>query len=193
MTRQLDLNRLRATILENQKEGAALPVAQQRKIVVDREGRIAVGGDARDVTGPVTEVVQDTFHAAGSRAVEEARVYLPAATRFDVVDGFEVFTYTVSTNFGTPVVLSAYFDGSNYQVKLVSPELEHAWMNPHIGHIFEDGRLCLSTDHGGGQPTLRQAFAKSVVWAEGVAAMLAGAPVFPYSMNNEHDDDTDDE
>ncbi|MBS1816989.1 MAG: hypothetical protein JSU08_03580 [Acidobacteria bacterium] len=184
----LDLNKLRDTILANQRDAETLPVSQQKKVVVDREGRIAVGPQSTSLAGPVTEVPQDTFHTTPSHALLEARQYLPPTTRLDIIDGFEVFTYSVETSLGIKFVLAAYFDGSNYQVQLVEPELENEWKSPHRAHIFSsDGRLCLSNSHGGGQPTLRRAFAKSVVWAEGVAAMLAGSPVFPYSINNEDD------
>lgn len=162
-------------------------MSSQQKIFVDRDARIVMGTDVERAGGPVTEVNQDTFHAQHVSAREEARKYLPPDTRVDMIDGFEVFSYTVPTEFDVPIELAAYSDGTYYQVKLISPEVETAWKNPHTGHLFSDGQLCLSQSYGGGQPTLRQAYAKSVLWAQGIAAMIMGSERFPFSLNNEGD------
>ena len=57
-------------------------------------------------------------------------------------------------------------------------------MGAHAGHLYANGRLCLSQNGGSGQPTLEEAYSKSVLWATGMDVVLAGYP-FPFSPNNE--------
>lgn len=81
----------------------------------------------------------------------------------------------------------AYYDGAHYQVYVISPKLEDYWKNPHTGHIFADGRICFGVDYGSGQPTLKEAFAKSVLWANGISIARNGGGPFPFSANNRND------
>lgn len=80
-----------------------------------------------------------------------------------------------------------YFDGAFYQVYVISPKLEDYWSNPHTGHIYPDGRICFGSEFGNGQPTLREAFAKSVLWANGISVARHGGGQFPFSANNRSD------
>jgi hypothetical protein len=74
----------------------------------------------------------------------------------------------------------AFFDGSLYQVVLISPEVERQG-DSHAQHLFRDGYLCLSP-HGGVR-SLEHAYARSVLWANGYTAFrLTGQ--FPFSINN---------
>ena len=73
--------------------------------------------------------------------------------------------------------LFLWFDGSGYQVKVVSPDVDHH--RSHACHLFADGRICLGGEAGGGLPTLVSAYARSVVWANGFSAFLRRG-AFPY-------------
>ena len=56
----VDLNALRAAVIANQNRGDALPSDPTKQVVVDREGKVRLGGDIRQ--GEVaTQVPQETF------------------------------------------------------------------------------------------------------------------------------------
>jgi hypothetical protein len=90
---------------------------------------------------------------------------LPAATREVKVAGSRGFLFPVTSEAGDAYQLFLWFDGSGYQVKVVSPEVEGC--DPHVCHLFPGARLCLGSGAGGGQPTLEGAYAKAVLWANG--------------------------
>lgn len=56
----VDLNQLRHTLLESQRMGESLPATPSRQIVVDRDGNVILGTDAKHDT-PVTVVPQEIF------------------------------------------------------------------------------------------------------------------------------------
>ena len=58
----VDLNHLRKTILDSQREGVAYPQEASRKVVVNREGKVSLRSEAdpKDVQN-LTEVNQATF------------------------------------------------------------------------------------------------------------------------------------
>lgn len=120
--------------------------------------------------------------------------YLPADTPYHKVNGLDVWTFTKSTELGIQFVISLYFDPDEsipgYCAQLVSPEIEEAWMNQHVGHLFTDGVICFGYESMRTRKTLREAYAKSCLWAEGMAIMiqsqLNGMPThFPFSNNND--------
>jgi len=90
---------------------------------------------------------------------------LPASTREVKVAGVRGFLFPVTSEAGDPYQLFVWFDGSGYQVKVVSPEVEGC--DAHVCHLFLGARLCLGPGAGGGQATLEGAYAKSVLWANG--------------------------
>ena len=75
--------------------------------------------------------------------------------------------YPVLTSSGDRYKLFLWFDGSGYQVKVVSPEVEGCDARlpplPRGAHLPRPGA-------GGGMATLEGAFAKSVLWANGFSA-----------------------
>jgi hypothetical protein len=93
---------------------------------------------------------------------------LPAATREVNVGGTRGFLYPVTSEAGDPYKLFLWFDGSGYQVKVVSPEVEGC--DPHVCHLFPGGRICLGPGAGGGMDALDAAYAKSVLWVNGFSA-----------------------
>lgn len=56
----VDLNQLRHTLLESQRAGESLPAIPSRQIVVDRDGNVIMGTDAKPDM-PVTVVPQEIF------------------------------------------------------------------------------------------------------------------------------------
>ncbi len=178
--RSLDLNRLRDLILEHQRRGEELPVRPAEKVFVDPEGRILLGPPSGKEQ-VLSEVPQGIFAGWDKRLArdrEAAARKLPANTRFLVVDGVPGWLYTITDEFGRSYTMFLYFDGSLYQVKVVWPEVEGRY-DPHRGHLFRDGRICLGPN--GGLPTLEQAYAKSVLWANGFT-VFERTGIFPFSL-----------
>ena len=198
----LDLNQLRSTLRENARRGDVRPDEPRRKIVVDRDGKIRHGNEVGLSDGrELSEVPQDLFaglgsalrsifaedrgtaslsHFGGDRLARDRAVVrekLPWGTTEVAVDGTTGFVYGFTNDFGEFYRMVAYFDGSEYQVKVVEPEIES-----HYGvgdaHVFSDGRLCLRPP-AGGMPTLAEAYAKSVLWADGFTVRRHGN-AFPW-------------
>ncbi|MBS2539439.1 hypothetical protein KGQ20_42515 [Catenulispora sp. NF23] len=180
-----DLNRLRDIIRSAQQEGQQYPVDPKARISVGSEGEIYTGPAP---TGqPLSKVQHGTFAArVRGREVEDLRwaaQHMPHNTRFIDHRDARGWCYTFLSQMGRSYTMFAYFDGISYQVKLVEPRLE-GLVGVHTGHLFANGKLCLSQAGGSGQPTLEEAYSKSVLWATGMDVVLAGHP-FPFSVNNE--------
>ena len=61
---QLDLERLRAVVLDNRRAGEARPRERRRQVFVDPSGRVLVGDDAdADGVRQLSEVHQAVFAA----------------------------------------------------------------------------------------------------------------------------------
>jgi hypothetical protein len=118
-------------------------------------------------------------HVERERAVASAK--LPPDTRLLEVDGIWGWLYSFRDELGDRYTMFAYHDGSQYQVKVVEPEVEGRF-SPHSGHLFGDGRICLSATLTG-LATLELAYAKSVLWANGFSIFLRTGK-FPFSRNN---------
>lgn len=103
---------------------------------------------------------------------------LPPSTRHLTVDGVRGWLYPISTELGDEFRLFLYFDGAGYQVKVIEPDLEGRF-DPHASHLLPDGRLCLSEVAGAGAATLEEAYARSVVWCNGMSVFLREER-FPY-------------
>ena len=181
----IDLNALRSTILANQANNTVNPANPSRAIVVDKNAKIHLANEVPTGQEPAV-IQQDVFHA---RVDEERRVvtrFLPTTTRPMVVDGTSGWYFSFVCEFGSRYEMFAYFDGSFYQVNVLSPVVEEKFQSAHTGHIFKDGNICFGANYGSGRPTLEEAYAKSVLWANGFSAMLvAGDDKFPFSLNNQ--------
>jgi hypothetical protein len=126
-------------------------------------------------------VLADRFTHRFTRTLRDAAVVevkLPATTRQLTVEGARGWLYPVTTDAGDAFELFLYFDGSAYQVKVVSPEVEGR-ADPHACHLFADGRICFGDGPEGGMPTLESAYAKSVFWCNGYSVYRRTAR-FPF-------------
>ena len=186
MSNPVDLNLLRRNVLSNQTSSDPRPNDRSRQVLVDREGGIRLGSD---VASPeeerrLSKVPQETFANRPEREKRVAATKMPRNTRPIITpDGVSGWLYRVRCELGTEYQLFAYHDGQYYQVMLVSPVLEHHWHNPHTGHLYSNGRICFGTRYNSGQPSLEDAFAKSVLWANGISVALRTG-TFPFSINN---------
>lgn len=103
---------------------------------------------------------------------------LPSNTRESTLDGTTYWTYSVTCKLGRRYTMTLYFDGHEYQVRVLSPKipsdvgLKDSDINIHKCHYFPNGRLCLDPP-GNGAKSLEEAFAKSVVWATGFSIYVA--------------------
>lgn len=105
--------------------------------------------------------------------------------------GRDTFVFTKNTELGILFTIAVYYDPDErgYCAQLVEPKIERAWQNVHVGHIFSDGVICLGGESQRAKPTLLDAYAKSCLWAEGMAVMVAShlaqePSEFPFSNNN---------
>ncbi len=121
--------------------------------------------------------------------------HMPANTRYVRSGGRDVWIFGKRTEVGIDFEIAIYYDPdeAGYCAHLVSPEIEDAWRNPHIGHIFGDGVICLGGASMRSRTKMLDAYAKSCLWAEGIALMLMskrlGRPTaFPFSVNNTQDE-----
>ena len=180
----LDMNRLRALVLASQRDGQPLAHSAERQIVVDREGNIYVGRDRTPVAGPLSQVHTGTFAASSRIARDRALAVerLPSNTTWIDEDGVQGFLFTIQTELGDPFTMFLFHDGTGYQVEVVDPALEEDH-DPHQIHLFTNGLICWGEPMGIGLATLEMAFAKSVLWANGVSVYLHTRR-FPFSANN---------
>jgi hypothetical protein len=115
-----------------------------------------------------------------------SKTKMPRNTLEIVSDGCIGFRYGVTCELGNPYTLFAYFNGSRYRVLVVHPEVEKSegWGS---GGAFEtkvlpDDSICLEPTMQGCR-TLEEAFAKSVLWANGYS-IWAQAGRFPWNATN---------
>jgi len=187
MAKQIDLNVLRDTVLANQQSGQMVPTKPSESILVTKKGEIVQASDVDPIERRTFATVQqDTFHGRAEREIETVRKYMPANTQSHITEeGIRGWIYTFYCSFDRPYTMFAYFDGSFYQVVVVSPIVEERFCNEHTGHIYRDGRICMGYDCNSGRRTLEDAYAKSVLWATGMSSMLlSGNTTFPFSINN---------
>lgn len=180
----LDLNALRDRVLTNQNSGSTRPNDPAKSVTVDREGNMHFPTQPDKAVGPQSQIPQETFAASLQEDIATAGQYLPSNTRQITTDeGIAGFLYSFNTELGDNFTLFAFNDGANYQVQVVAPTVEDRFNNPHDGHIFSNGRICFGNGYGAGMPTLRDAFAKSVLWANGMSVAYRTGK-FPFSNNN---------
>ena len=182
-----DLNRLRDIIRNAQQQGQTYPVNPKARITVGPEGEIYTG-DAPEGQ-PLSKVQHGTFAArVDGREVADLRYaasHMPRNTQFIEHTDARGWCYSFRSQMGREYTMFAYFDGRAYQVRLIEPRLEGK-VGAHTAHLFSNGKICLSDVAGSGQPSLEEAYSKSVLWATGMDVVLAGYQ-FPFSINNDHD------
>jgi hypothetical protein len=185
MSQQVDLNKLRQTILASQNKKEALPADKDRKVMVTKEGKIVAGGEAQGKSQKqLSEVHQGVF--AHSRLEAEKKIVkekFPSNAQFVEVDGIRGWFYSFKDEFTRLYKMYAYFDGTAYQVKVVYPEVEGRYKSVHACHLYSDGRICFGNQYGGGLPSLEKAYAKSVLWANGFT-IFENTKLYPFSTNN---------
>lgn len=179
-----DLNLVRSLFYEAQRNNTSYPTDPAKQVTVGKDAVIRVGvSPERDAS--LSRVQHGTF-AARDASLEQrvVREKLPDGTRALRVGDIDGWVYDFHTEFQDRFELFAYFDGVGYQVLLLDPPLEGT-LNPHHAHLYSDGRLCLSGEmnSASGQPTLEEAYSKSVLWANGISLYKRGH-AFPWSINN---------
>jgi hypothetical protein len=110
-----------------------------------------------------------------------AKDRMPRDTREIKSDGYTGFKYDITCEFKNKYQLFVYFTGSRYRVLVIDPIVERGPLG-HESHVLPDGSLCLEPTIQGCR-TLEQAFAKSVLWANGYSVYKVTG-LFPYSANN---------
>ncbi len=114
---------------------------------------------------PFVAALKGLTRAGRDRATAAEK--LPPTAREVVVEGLRGWLYSIRSTVGDEFELFLWFDGSAYQVRVVSPDV---WARPellHSCHVFHDARICFGRWEGGGMPTLEGAYAGSVAWANG--------------------------
>ena len=189
----VDLNRLRKTVKENQRNGDDFPADFWNQAFVEPDGKIQLGRDRGAQDGrPKSQIHQGVFAAYGNTLfAEEQEIveeFLPATTEYVEVDGQAGWLYDFDDELGNWYQMFLYHDGSHYQVQVVYPELENAGYGVHDAHLYSTGRICLTDETGGGFDGLQETYAKSVLWANGFS-IFQETGQFPFSINNGEDDD----
>lgn len=176
-----DLNAIREAMHSAQRENLQYPTDPSKVVTVRRDGKMQLGpGQDRTTT---SRVQQGTFAANPSAdELAVAQNKMPTNTRWLEAGGVSGWAYTITTELGPDFTMLAFSDGTQYKVLLISPEIEGRY-NAHNAHLYPDGTICLSTGAGSGQPTLEEAYSKSVLWANGMAFHMKGH-AFPFSINN---------
>ena len=180
---QVDLNQLRQVVLQNQQRGQALPQRPEQKVMVDPAGRIKLGHQTHPAEQrQLSQVHQGTFAWGFGRRAQEAetvRNKMPTNTTVLTVGGVSGYFYRFVNEFGNPFALFAYCAGGEYQVLVVSPEVEQQNRDPHKTHLYPDGTICF----GSPMRTLEEAWSKSVLWANGFTTFQRTGR-FQFSLNN---------
>ncbi|MEV7519504.1 hypothetical protein [Streptomyces sp. NPDC091371] len=182
MADMYDLNAIRDSFFASQSKKAT---GQPQDVYVDREGKVRLGSGGED-DAPLSRVPQSTFAATGTEArlareYEVVRTKFPANTYYEDAPGAEGWVYEITTMFHRTYVMCAHFNGTEYQVRLIEPELESLPSHDAHGvHLYGSGLICLSERPGSGQPTLQDAYARSAAWALGVDFVQMGHP-FPFN------------
>ncbi|MCB5178832.1 hypothetical protein [Streptomyces antimicrobicus] len=191
MADMYDLNAIRESFFASQAKRDEGPQGGQDQVYVDRSGRVRLGSGG-ETDAPLSKVPHSTFAARrapgghSARLAEEFRVAetkMPVGTYYEDTPGAEGWVYEIVTEFRNTYVMCAHFDGTDYKVRLLEPELESLPDHDQHGfHLYYSGKICLSDRPGSGQPTLEEAYARSAAWALGVDFVRMGHP-FPFNRN----------
>lgn len=186
----VDLDTLRQRVLEARrnpapvdKESAELISAHEASrragrdvsdLVVTRTGEIMTIDQLGGATRGVSRVTTEVFAAPIAGQAALAREYLPEGHALIEVDDVSGWVYDVTTRHGHGFTFFLYkdLDEGRYFVKLVAPEMEDLGLD-HQTHLYCDGQLCLDP-YGAGQTLMPEAYAKSVLWADGIGQLLDG-------------------
>ena len=105
---------------------------------------------------------------------------LPSTASHVVVDGVSGWFYTFTSELADEYTMFVYWESATglYKVKLVFPEVNMSSLDPHRQHLFSDGNICLA--NAVGLPSLEQAYAKSVLFANAWSFQERGHG-FPFS------------
>jgi len=116
---------------------------------------------------------------------ESVRLHLPEDT-MEVIEGDTAyFIYEFRCKAEQRYRMAAYFNGDGYEVKLLYPEYENdSELSGHKGHLYSDGRLCITSPGEAHIATLTEAYARSVFWAQGFTVVRAGYD-FPWQEGAE--------
>jgi hypothetical protein len=183
MSTNVDLNALRERVLANQSAGNARPVEPSKSVIVSKEGKIRLGDQPTNSAGPETIVPQETFAGALQNDREIARRYMPDNTReITTEEGVTGFVYSITTELRDEFTLFAFFDGSNYQVKVVWSELEKRFKSLCEVHLYSNGVIDFGNNDWNGAFSLRDAYAKSVLWANGLSIFMRIGR-FPFTIS----------
>ncbi len=173
-----DLNKIAATIRENQERDSKDPSARDRQLFVDDEGNILFGDQVDPGSAErFSRVTQETFYGTGRREEERAIVHakLPA-NAYEASDG-EVrgWVYNITNEFGDRYDLFLWRDKSDntYKVSLLEPRLGGT-VGVEDCHLYEDSTICLKEQGGPGYRKLEDAYARSVIWTRGASCYLRG-------------------
>jgi len=180
---QIDLNALRDAVHESQRRGDAYPSDPSRRVSVTRDAQIVMGEVVDE--NHTSKVQQGTFAGVPQPSATERQLVrnkLPVQTQWVEAGGIGGWAFPVHTELGDRFDILIYDAGSKWKAILISPTIEGRF-NAHNSHLYSDGHICLSDSPGNGQPTLEEAFSKSVLWANGMSIHMKGHP-FPFSINN---------
>jgi hypothetical protein len=188
----INVEDVRRMVNENRRWGDTKPNAPHRRIYVDRYGNAYRGDQVDSDKGrQYSQVPQDVFSAVwepfsaifgpavesppygADRLVQDKLTVLecfPPGTEVIELNGVTGFVYRLWDEHVTSYTLVAYFDGVEYQVKVIEPEIEGKY-GFHDAHVFGDARICLAPPSGG-VASLSDAYAKSVLWTKGFGEML---------------------
>ena len=183
-TRKVDLNKLCDKLHDAQQSGDTDPTAKSKQVFVDRTGGVKFGDEVSPTEARnLSRVQQDVFADRLSDEARAAETKMPAGTkRIKSRDGTEGWLYGFKCAYGRFYKMFGYWDGSAYQVLVLEPALESKWKSVHSGHLYSNGSICFGSSSSGGRPTLESAYAKSVVWANGMSTALATG-TFPFNYN----------
>jgi len=183
---RVSLDALREQVRASQAKDVERPSNPDEKLHVDKDGRIMQGPveSGRDLA----EIPQGTFaavrtgisprHRTDQRTINQI---FPTGTRPLTVDGAHGWVFSFHDEYGQAFTCFVFFDGSLYQVALLAPTFDHEHGSEHDKHLFRDGYLCLA--RRGGVASLADAYARTVLWANGYTVFrLTGH--FPFSINN---------
>jgi len=183
MSNNLDLNRLRDTVIKNQNTSESKPLMQLNKVFVDSEGRIHEGSDNHSKRASMSEVPQETFANRGLIESNIVARYMPQNTKKITTDeGVSGWLYNFRCELEDNYTMFAYYDGNYYQVLVIEPKVEGVWDSAHTGHIFSDGKICFGSEYDYGLQSLQDAYSKSILWATGLS-ITKRTEHFPFSNN----------
>lgn len=197
------MDEVRRGILENQKqideagdkEGQAFPKTD--KVFIDNKGKMKTQEEVESgEESSSSELPQDGLKISLTRQAKDRKIVkkkLPENTQWveQKEKGISGWRYEIINDFNDEFAFFLTYDGAYYQVYCLKPEIDNKMRRghpdfggAHDGHIYSNGRLCMGSHYNSGWNSLEGAYAKSVLWSNGISYMLhePGAK-FPYVYN----------